>query len=138
MHRTERFIDKVLFGFDLRFFYLRIDLAPGKITDFPAAGSIRLQLVTPVKLGLVLQRVNGFWRCGMVDWPRQGRPPGFAANKILEICLPLETIGVEMPREVAFFISVLDNDREMERFPSSGFLEVPTDPWDLDQQEWMV
>ena len=138
MHRTERTLEKIFFGFDTQFFYLRIDLTPGKIKDFPHAGSIHLQFVSPVKGGLVLQFVDGMWCCRTIDWPGSSLAPHFAAKKIIEIGLPLEALGVEKPREVTFFISVLDNDRETERFPSSGFLAVPTDPWGLDQREWIV
>jgi hypothetical protein len=33
---------------------------------------------------------------------------------------------------------VLDNGREVERFPAYGFLSVHADPWGLDEQEWIV
>ena len=138
MHRIERSLEKVFFGFDRRFFYLRIDLAPGKITDFPNNGAIRVQFVSPGKCSLVLQHSNSAWYCTTVDWSSHSPDPLFAAKKIVEIGLPLEALGVEKPREVTFFISVLYDGREMERFPSSGFLAVPTDPWGLDQQEWIV
>ncbi len=81
---------------------------------------------------------NGEWRPETVVWPDSGRVPGFAVNQILELGLPLDVLGVKRPADVAFFISVLENDQELERFPATGLLSVPTDPWDLDQQEWIV
>jgi len=50
----------------------------------------------------------------------------------------LEALRIQKPSEVSFFISILENDREMERFPETGVLTVLTDPWGLDQQEWIV
>jgi hypothetical protein len=60
----------------------------------------------------------------------------FAAVQVIELALPLDALGVLKPAEVTFFISVLDNGRELERLPSTGLLTVPADPWGLDQQEW--
>jgi alpha-amylase/alpha-mannosidase (GH57 family) len=139
MHRTDRMLEKVFFGFDLDFFYLRIDLIADKIKNFPAGGSIQLRFTSPEKCSLALQRMpNGEWRLETVVWPDARRVPGFAANKILELALPLGVLGVEKPADVTFFISVLENGRDLERFPTTGYLTVPTDPWGLDQQEWMV
>jgi alpha-amylase/alpha-mannosidase (GH57 family) len=139
MHRTERLLEKIYFGFDALSFYLRINLAPGKIDTFPSDESIQVQFVSPEKCCLSLDKTeNGNWRCRTVIWPTAGKAPGFAANRIIELSVPLETVGVRKPEDVTFFISVLDRGREVERFPSTGLLSVPTDPWNLDQQEWIV
>jgi alpha-amylase/alpha-mannosidase (GH57 family) len=139
MHRTDRLLEKVFFGFDLKYFYLRIDLVPGKISDFPAEGSVQVQFVSPVKCNLDLRFSQDHgWSLAQVSWPASNKAPVFAANRILELGLPLEALGVQKPEDVTFFVLVLENNRELERFPSSGFLTVPTDPWGLDQQEWIV
>lgn len=139
MHRVERLLEKVFFGYDAQSFYLRIDLAPGKIENFSPAESIQVQFGSPEKCCLVLEKTESRnWRCRSVIWPSPGTVPGFAANRIIELGVPLEALGVRRPTEVTFFISVLDRGREVERFPSTGVVSVPTDPWNLDQQEWMV
>jgi alpha-amylase/alpha-mannosidase (GH57 family) len=139
MHRTERLVDKVFFGYDSQFFYLRIDLAPGMVETFPPSGCIRVHVTSPEKCVLALECTeNREWRCRNVHGIYGAQAARFAADRIMELALPLEALGVRKPAEVTFFISVLDNDRELERFPSTGLLSVPTDPWGLDQQEWMV
>jgi hypothetical protein len=132
-------LEKVFFGFDIGWFYLRIDLTADKITNFPASESILVHIVSPEKCCLALECVKkGDWRLKTVFWPDSHRVPVFAAKRILELGLPLEAIGVRQPTDVKFFVSVLENDQELERFPSTGSLAVPTDPWGLDQQEWVV
>jgi alpha-amylase/alpha-mannosidase (GH57 family) len=139
MHRTERLVDKVFFGYDLHSFYLRIDLAPGKMETSPPGTCLQVHVTAPEKCVLALECTESReWRCRNVHWPHDAESARFAANRIMELALPLEALGVRKPAEVTFFISVLDNDRELERFPSTGLLSVPTDPWGLDQQEWMV
>ncbi len=139
MHRTERLLEKVYFGFDAQSFYLRIDVVRGKIETFPPSGSIQVHFLSPEKCCLALENTESRnWRCRTVIWPSSGKAPCFAANRILELGVPLEVLGVRKPAEVAFYISVLDRGREVERFPSAGLVSVPTDPWNLDQLEWMV
>jgi hypothetical protein len=139
MHRTDRFLDQVFFGFDRRQFYLRIDLTAAKMPEFPLTCSIHLQFVSPEECRLVLERAEEHaWRCSAIRWPLPDRLPGFAARNFLELGIPLEALGVREPADVAFFLSVLDDGHELERFPSAGFLSVRTDPWNLDQHEWIV
>jgi alpha-amylase/alpha-mannosidase (GH57 family) len=139
MHRTEQLIEKVFFGFDMQSFYLRIDLAPGKIETFPCDGCIQLQFLSPERCSLSLECADQReWRCRTTEWPSSAQVPVFAANRILELGVPLEALGIQNPAEVTFFVSVLEDGQELERFPSAGLLAVFTDPWGLDQQEWMI
>jgi alpha-amylase/alpha-mannosidase (GH57 family) len=138
MHRTDRLLEKVLFGFDLQYFYLRLDLAAERMMEFPETGSIGIQFTSPGECSLTLECKDGGWTCKLSHWPASGLSPRFAAEKVIELGIPLDALGVKQPAEVRFFIVALDGGREMERFPSTGFLNVHTDPWGLDQQEWVV
>jgi hypothetical protein len=139
MYRTDRFLDKILFGFDLRNFYLKIDLAPAKMMEFPPTNSIQVQFTSPKECLLALEcEEKNIWRCRTIQWPAPDKPPAFAGFKILELGIPLDVLEVREPVEVTFFVTVLDNGREVERLPSTGLLSVHTDPWSLDQQEWIV
>jgi len=139
MHRTDRYLDKVFFGFDLQCFYIRIDPVSEKMTEFSTAISLEVQFASPEECRLALEYTGrNSWSCRTIQWPLPDRQPRFAGNKILELGIPLEVLGVSEPIEVAFFMRLLDNGREVERFPAYGFLSVRTDPWSLDEQEWIV
>jgi alpha-amylase/alpha-mannosidase (GH57 family) len=139
MHRADRFFEKVFFGFDLKYFYVRIDVAPEKLLELPSGYSVNVQFISPRECAVALERnEKGDWVCRTLHWPVRGQDPVFAGKKILELGVPMEALGVREPVEVTFFLSALESKREVERFPSSGFLKVLTDPWGLDQQEWIV
>jgi hypothetical protein len=139
MHRADRLLEKVYFGFDLRFLYLRIDLAAGKTSAFAPTAAIQVCFHIPQKRVLILQRTQQEgWRCTPAGWPVLEPAPAFAADQILELGLPLDALGIHKAADVTFQILILENGREMERFPATGFMKVPVDPWGLDQREWMI
>jgi alpha-amylase/alpha-mannosidase (GH57 family) len=139
MHRVEHLLEKIYFGFDLKSLYLRIDLAPGTISTFPLTAAIQLSFVFPQKCSLRLERTEyADWRCIPTVWPVPELAPTLAARRILELDLPLNALGVQKATDVTFSISIVDNGHEMERFPLTGLLTLPVDPWGLDQQEWLV
>jgi hypothetical protein len=139
MHRTDRLLEKIYFGFDLRSLYLRIDLAAGAISTFPLTAAIQIHFTLPRKCSVALERTeHEGWRCTLTDWPVPDRIPSIAADRILELDFPLDALGLHKAANVTFSILIMENSHEMERFPSTGSLTVTVDPWGLDQQEWMV
>jgi alpha-amylase/alpha-mannosidase (GH57 family) len=139
MHRTDRLLEKIYFGFDLRFLYMRIDLVPGTIAAFPLTAAIHISFASPQKCSVMLERTEqGAWRCTPTVWPVPALIPAFEAGTILELGFPLEALGLQAAADVTFSILITENGHEIERFPSTGLLTVPVDPWELDRQEWIV
>jgi len=140
MHRTERCLEKVYFGFDVRRFYLRIDLTTEWQREIiPAEHSVQIQFVSPREFVVLLEfREARTWRCRVLRSAVEGFSPEFAGGRILELAVSLEEMGVDKPEEVRLAVSTLEKGRELERFPSQGFVAVTIDPWGLDQREWMV
>lgn len=138
MHRTDRLLEKILFGFDLNWFYLRLDLASGRISDFPEDSSIEIHFVSPKSCSLSLECTDNKWRCNTLDWPASARQPNFAGDAILELGIPLEILGVHGSEDVSFFILMLENRKEMDRFPTTDFLTIHTNPQRLDELDWVV
>lgn len=139
MHRTERYVEKVYFGYDLRSFYMRLDLSSGRRGLIPSGTRIEIHFVEPREIVLSLEMAEPHrWGCRIVRAQVADLAPMFAGGKILELGVSLSALGILKPQEVKYFLAVLDRDRELERFPSNGYISVPLDPWGLDQQEWMV
>jgi len=139
MHRTGRCLDRVFFGFDREFFYLRLDLLPECGTSMQRPIRIQVHFTKPVDLSMTLFRdKNLTWCCRTRNLPDGGRHPSFAGDRILEMAVPLETLGLLKPAALLFFIQVQESGREFERLPPAGTLSVPVDPWELDQLEWIV
>ncbi len=140
MQRSERWIDKIFFGYDKQRFYLRIDLTPGWLRGMMAVEhGLQIQFVSPREILLLLDiDAERAWHCRVLRASTAGLVPEFAGAKILELGVSLEDLGIDKPEEVRFSVAAFEKDRELERFPSNGFLAVTVDPWGLDQQEWMV
>jgi hypothetical protein len=139
MHRAERYVQKVFFGYDSRHFYIRLDLTANHEVKLPPSASFRIYFVAPRDLVLMLNRNESkAWNCSWLGPPGSLQAPAFGCAKILELGIPLETLQVQSPAEVRFFVVVLEDDRELERFPSRGLIVVPVDPWGLDHHQWMV
>lgn len=137
MHRSERRLEAVYFGYDARRFYLRLDPAPDP-RGVPEKGAVTVQFVSPLERRLRIRRdPSGQWRC---TWAESvaAPPPAFAADRVLELAIPLEDLGIDRTRELRFFVTVSDDGRELERLPESDFLVVGIDPTGLDHQEWIV
>lgn len=139
MHRADRFLDKIFFGFNQRHFYFRIDPAPTKMGAIPPPRTVHVHFTSPAECQLALEcEETNTWSQRVLRWPLPDQPPRFAGGRVLELEIPLEALGVREAADVAFFIRVLENGQEIERFPSTGFLSVHADPWSLDQQDWLV
>jgi alpha-amylase/alpha-mannosidase (GH57 family) len=138
MHRSRRHLDKLFFGYDVRNLYLRLDLVFLR-QETPAGLSLRLQFASPAEcyIGLAPDK-DGTWKGTIAGATLEGSAVKVAVDKIVELGIPLDTLGIHSSSEVRFSLSVLEGDHEVERFPSNGFLTVPVDPWGLDQREWFV
>ncbi len=139
MHRAERQIEKLYFGFDTSRFYLRIDLKDLEKGRFPAGRLLQVRLLAPIECSIDLTRNElGSWNCSATSAAGSNPNVEMCVDKVVELGVPLQTLGISKPEEIGLFVALLEEDREVERFPAGGSLVVLVDPWGLDQQEWMV
>jgi hypothetical protein len=137
MHQAVRHLEKVFFGYDTGQFYVRLDFTGG-LQKLPSELSVQLHFAAPKECLMEIDRAGGQWDCRAFRSSIPDKTAKAAGVKILEMGIPLEALGVEGPAEVRFYVTLLDKDKELERFPSTGFLVVPVAPFGLDEQEWMV
>lgn len=139
MHRTARYLERIFFGYDEADFYLRIDFNATVRKKLPAGLAVEVVFVAPHCCRLALARdEERTWRMSQWECPLAPSPPRVAGRTIIECAFPLTALGVKGPEEVRFFIEIAERDRQVERFPTTGFLSVPVDPWTLDLEEWVV
>jgi alpha-amylase/alpha-mannosidase (GH57 family) len=137
MHQVVRHLEKVYFGYDRAHFYLRMDFLDG-LPKLPPGISVEFQSIQPEFCRMKIDRSSGEWAAVEFVSSASGLTGTAAGGKILELSIPLKALGVHETDEIRFFVTLFAQDREIERFPSTGFLEIPIAPWDLDQQEWIV
>ncbi len=140
MHRNERCIERVYFGFDKSRFYLRLDLtASWRRGALPLELALQIHFASPMDVLLALRLDDaGDWGCEVLRASVQEVAVEFCAGRTFELGIPLEDLGIYKPEEARFAISACEKDRELERFPAHSFLAVMVDPWGIGQQEWMV
>ncbi len=139
MHRTDRYFEKVYFGYDARHFYVRLDLLADRGRAVPSPGSYQLHFVAPNECLYAMEwDGKGAWILRTLRSSKPDLVPGFAGDRILEMAVPLEALGVQKPAHVRFFVAAFDRGIELERFPRSDFITVAVDPWGLDHREWIV
>jgi alpha-amylase/alpha-mannosidase (GH57 family) len=139
MHRSERQFESMYFGYDAARFYLRIDLKDLKEGRFPQGRSLMIRFLAPVEFAMdITCGDHGHWHCKTATTRVPEPDLRFAADKVMEIGIPLDALGIRKPEEARFFALLIERNHELERFPDNGFLAVPVDPWGLDQREWMV
>jgi alpha-amylase/alpha-mannosidase (GH57 family) len=139
MHKINKWIEKIYFGYDIRNFYLRIDLVGLKQRKFPVAARVQVHFLSPEKLMLCLEHNDqNCWTHRILESRRPKPKVEFAGHTILELGVPLDALNLRKAEEARFYLSILENEQEIERFPRFGFFEIPVDPWNLDTEEWII
>jgi alpha-amylase/alpha-mannosidase (GH57 family) len=137
MHRAERTLDSVHFGYDAAKLYVRVD-AGVPIATLPEDAVIVVHFLSPRDRKVRIDRsAAGEWRTTWTD-ATVTAPPESAVDRIVELGVPLADLGLAPPGEARFYVSYFRADRELERFPPSEFLTVLVDPAGIDQAEWLV
>ncbi|HYK91687.1 MAG TPA: glycoside hydrolase family 57 protein, partial [Acidobacteriota bacterium] len=98
MHRAERQIEKVFFGFDTSRFYLRIDLKDLKEGKFPPGRALQVRFLAPTEYFIDLTRdEHRRWHCTTVRALSPDFTTEMGADKIIELGMPLQALGISKP-----------------------------------------
>jgi hypothetical protein len=137
MHQVVRHLEKIYFGYDSSRIYVRLDFAGG-LKSLPPQAAVQLHFRSPKECVLTIEGSGSQWICSAFTCSLPDAAPAVAGGRILEIGVPFKALALRELDEVRLFVTILEKDRELERFPSTGFLVIPVDPLGLDQQEWLV
>ena len=115
----------LLFGFDLRCLYLRLDLGGPAGQRLNQGIRCAVSFTTPVDYRLVIlgtalgasielheRGIDGAWT------PVAGAGPTVAAGEILEAAIPFADLGLRPNTPFAFFVTVHTGSIELERHPA--------------------
>lgn len=119
MHQVaERVAQRLLYGFNQEFLFFRVDLQRFNI-------SLRFCFIKPLQHSLVVETTRE--RCH-AHWESSPGQSGVAAarkTRILEVALPLSVLQVGVDENVQFYLEIFDGDNSLERWPPSGWIELP-------------
>jgi alpha-amylase/alpha-mannosidase (GH57 family) len=143
MYHSERFVEAVHFGCDVRNFYLRVDFR--RKSKPPSNGVLRVTFIQPHHRAIVVSRLRrGQPACELWDTNPDAAPKKLGQIKdirfeeIIELAIPLSALGWSQREEVAFFVRLLEGELELERLPDLGALSftVPDEKFELEN--WRV
>jgi hypothetical protein len=162
IHRGNRLIDRLRFGFDDKLFYLRAEGNLDPVRQAKEDVSLMLEFHNPRSLKFVFQ--GG--RLQIVPWngssQEQGSPAGaetsrsllgsktsarvgraasrglVAIGSVAEAGIPLEELGTRPGDFLDFAISLRVGTEAIDRLPQSGFISVSVPPPDFGGENWSV
>jgi alpha-amylase/alpha-mannosidase (GH57 family) len=138
------FIDKINYGFSKEALFFRFDYFKDAEPEerswsftisFLAPGEVRVQ--GEVSSGRVSARV--FEKGAEGDrWDDTGVEIQAASGSVVELAVPLKTIGAKPSEEISFFINIDAGPDGLERWPVKGFLIIDVHGEDFEIENWFV
>lgn len=131
------------FGFNAERLFLRVDTEAGPASERLAeAGQVRIGFVDPAETEI------------LIDLPGQSHPAGrlhqngqvlgngdtveVAIDRILELAVPFERLGLKPHDPVRFYVEILQGETSLDRAPREGIFELVVPTPDFEQIMWQV
>jgi alpha-amylase/alpha-mannosidase (GH57 family) len=139
MFQGDRIGQKLFFGFGSSNFYLRLDLS-----RHPEAITIRFLLPHPARVTLRRPRTGALETLFETSGDGVLFTPAPATNLLshwgrsLNVSIPRELLRVEPGHEFAFFVQLLENGLQRERYPERGAIELTAPGKDFEAEKWFV
>jgi len=143
MSKTEALVKAIMYGFDKRNLYLRIDFygnIAGQAGDnyhihihFAAPGDSRISF--PLKAeGAKIRKFELSHREGKGRYGRGESLEPLAIDRIVELAVPFSRLGAKKGEEIRFYVQVKKEKMQLERHPRSGYipLTVPDDTFEME------
>lgn len=135
MHRADNRIYQVLYGYDDRYVYFRIDFEK----DRPANGdgvAVQIEIACLLKAVITIGKTET--RMRMLDGSEiAGTMPQARWQQIVEVALPRELLKFDDDKHLYFAVAYLESEKIVERWPEANYIamELP-DPG--QSQFWQV
>ena len=152
MHKGTAWLVGVHYGFDAQNLYLRLDpvsTARDEKTRSREDMSLAVSLVLPGSGSAIEYRVTFPFRRGVNEWALLGPANGqalapiakgstIAFQKVMELSLPLATLGAKPGAKLDIAVRVLSDDVEIDRYPRTGSVSVAVPGEDFERLNWWV
>jgi alpha-amylase/alpha-mannosidase (GH57 family) len=133
MHKTDKFINDLFYGFDQHNLYFRLD-TENKLGSHKQGVIIEVEFVDGVKDAFLefIADNNSVKAHGMED-----RGIKFAAEDIFEASIPFASIvHLEESKEVRCVVCINKGGKEIQRIPEKGFLRIQSPDVDFELYNW--
>ncbi|NDY42164.1 hypothetical protein G3N55_04800 [Dissulfurirhabdus thermomarina] len=143
MHRGEAPVRRILYGFDLERFYVRLDPTDTDFRDWEPGLSLRLSWRGEAEAALHIRPgPEGGWSAEArlddagVDLSVAGIR--WAVGEIVEVALPFALLGAAKNERLSFRVDLLRDGLVLDRWPREGPLVVTVPDEDFERRIWLV
>ncbi|HPJ92519.1 MAG TPA: glycoside hydrolase family 57 protein [Deltaproteobacteria bacterium] len=136
MYRHQLLLSQLFFGFDEEHLYVRMDFR-----DLPDKVTVRLDILSPEPVRLSIPPSRGPVNLFMFEnnvYEKKAELESVAFEEILEFKVPFTLLGVVPKQRIRFFLSLRENELELERHPSNGLLSLIIPENDYEKVMWYV
>jgi alpha-amylase/alpha-mannosidase (GH57 family) len=134
MYRSERLVYGIRFGHDDKAFYLRLDLT--KWRDI--AVQVEFHGASTAVLRTDIVRTGNHQKFTVTQAEKSIERTSLAADRNIELAVPLEDLGVAPGDPISFQIKVFEGDVEVERYPESVPIQFNLLGEEHLLQNWLV
>jgi alpha-amylase/alpha-mannosidase (GH57 family) len=146
MNISETCISCIYWGFDLKDLYLRIDTSLGPVSDEMREVHIAVHIENErlYRLNLHLPAAGKKGTVEILEqadaqtWTRVGESERIAAVKTIEFGVAFEQLKLKAGDTMRFRLVVHKGDLEIERWPRTGYIEIPVPDEEFEAAMWMV
>jgi alpha-amylase/alpha-mannosidase (GH57 family) len=144
MHRADRALAAIYFGFNLGTLFVRADFAMKVLAADLPAYTFNIHFLRPRRLRLEIPAAPPGQAVSPRIIPMEGEasPPQdgirAAVGDILEAALPFDALGAKTGDTVDFFVSLSRDGRELGHWPERGFLSVMVPAEDFEEKSWSI
>ncbi len=124
MHRAESEALRILFGFDEKNLYFRIDTTLPNEKYKSESYEFILELIEPprYKISIKNDKAALFKRINETEWKPISLDLNFSFSKIMELSVPIDLLKFKEQKEIWFRLMVKKGEKEQERWPSTDVI----------------
>jgi hypothetical protein len=133
----------LLFGFDLGYLYIRLDLTGPALQRLDQGLRCQVSFTSPANRRLAVAVTNRGISAELQEKSLEGRwvalphaSPRVAADEVLEIAIPFADLGLRPRTPFAFFVSILHRAVELERHPGHRPVESVVPDQAFEELNW--
>lgn len=138
MFMKERFIERVMYGFNKSTLYLRID--PMKNAEINRV-EFDLNIVEDEKIIIAVKLKEISCKPLLIkDKSKHKEIADLAAafNDILEVAAPFDALGLESGQKVELVVRLFGDEHELSMYPKRGFISITIPEPDFEERRWQV
>jgi len=143
MHRSGTIIRQILFGFDLKNAFFRVDLHERSVTELLNEGCQFQLFILPSLILSIFQKDDGTIEINLErerddGWIRLEHHCETGIGSILEVKVPFEDLAVRSGDHIKFRISLSQKDIVMEEHPQAGSIQFIVPGPHFEEMDWEV